>query len=787
VNAKGTVLAATTGQQFSGIVATFTDTNANAVPGSFTATIDWDDGTTSTGTVSVDPKGGFDISGMHTYAPSSEAALGFPFGGSLQDLLGGRFFVVTVTIQDSTTSAAATVLSLAKVAAAPPVITVQGQNISASAGQSFSGVVAKFNAANTSATAGDFTATIHWGDGTSSTGSIVADPNGGFDVTGSHTYTDANDWFGFPDGWGVHFSPGSRHFLISVTVTDTQTQDRATAESLATVAAVAPNLFVTAQNLTATSGQTFSGLVATFTDANTSATAGSFTATINWGDGTTSAGVITADPKGGFHVSGTHTYTLTNIQARLWGGSEFDQDDNVFPFTVTVKSTTNSDAGTTQALASVTPASAKVQASGTVLTAVFNQPFSRTVATFIPTSTNASATDFTATIEWGDGTTSTGTIVADANGGFDVTGSHTYGSLDGGHVHSGRDNGNGLGSGREAFLVGVTIVNTTNNGIAEAVSLASVTPTPPSIVATAVSLNVTSGTTFSGTVASFTDSDNKGTAHFQATIAWGDGTISAGTVSANANGGYTVGGTHTYKYGGTYRILVKIRDADGNSALGVGTATVDGNVTPTTLFPVALAFLQSAEYYTDLIVQDYQQLLGRTAGKAEIAGWVNAMQHGVTDTQVMVGFLSSQEYYGRAGNDAKAWVDALYRNVLGRTADSGGESTWTQTLSTGVSRANVALDFITSQEHDALVVRNDYQHYLNRAAGSTEISGWVNAMQHGATSGQIIADFLGSQEYFQGHNASAGDWLSSVYQNVLSRQADQSGYDSWLGVLAANR
>jgi hypothetical protein len=160
VNAKGTVLAATTGQQFSGIVATFTDTNANAVPGSFTATIDWGDGTSSTGTVSVDSKGGFDISGTHTYAPSSEAALGFPFGGSLEDLLGGRFFVVTVTIQDSTTSAAATVLSLAKVAAAPPVITVQGQNISATAGQSFSGVMAKFNAANTSATAGDLTATI---------------------------------------------------------------------------------------------------------------------------------------------------------------------------------------------------------------------------------------------------------------------------------------------------------------------------------------------------------------------------------------------------------------------------------------------------------------------------------------------------------------------------------------------------------------------------------------------------------------------------------------------------
>jgi hypothetical protein len=422
-----------------------------------------------------------------------------------------------------------------------------------------------------------------------------------------------------------------------------------------------------------------------------------------------------------------------------------------------------------------------------VLTAVFNQSFSGTVATFTPASGNASAANFTATIEWGDGTTSTGAIVADPNGGFDVTGSHTYSSLDGGHEHPGRDNGNGLGSGMEAFLVGVTIQNTTNNGIAEAVSLASVSPTPPSIIATGASLNVTSGTTFSGAVASFTDSDNKGAARFQASIAWGDGTISAGTVSANANGGYTVNGTHTYQYGGTYRILVKIRDADGNSALGMGTVTVNGNATPTTLFPVALAFLQSAEYYTDLIVQDYQQLLGRTAGTAEIAGWVNAMQHGVTDTQVMVGFLSSQEYYSRAGNDAKAWVDALYRDVLGRPADSAGETSWTQTLATEVSKANVALDFVTSQEHDALVVRNDYQHYLNRAAGSAEVVGWVNAMQRGATSGQIVADFLGSQEYFQGHNASAGDWLSSVYQSLLSRQPDQSGYDSWLGVLAANR
>ncbi len=48
--------------------------------------------------------------------------------------------------------------------------------------------------------------------------------------------------------------------------------------------------------------------VATFTDANPSATIGDFTATITWGDGTTSTGTITEDKNGVFSVTGTHTY-----------------------------------------------------------------------------------------------------------------------------------------------------------------------------------------------------------------------------------------------------------------------------------------------------------------------------------------------------------------------------------------------------------------------------------------------------------------------------------------------
>jgi hypothetical protein len=64
-----------------------------------------------------------------------------------------------------------------------------------------------------------------------------------------------------------------------------------------------------ASTINATLGQSFSGIVATFTDSNTSILAGGLTATINWGDGTaTTAGVVTGG-NGVFTVDGSHTYS----------------------------------------------------------------------------------------------------------------------------------------------------------------------------------------------------------------------------------------------------------------------------------------------------------------------------------------------------------------------------------------------------------------------------------------------------------------------------------------------
>jgi len=72
-------------------------------------------------------------------------------------------------------------------------------------------------------------------------------------------------------------------------------------------------------------------------------------------------------------------------------------------------------------------------------------------------------------------------------------------------------------------------------------------------------------TPFTATIATFTDPDPSTPQYFKATINWGDGAVSAGTISANG-GGFNVSGSHTYSSEGSYQVLVQIADVGGSTA-----------------------------------------------------------------------------------------------------------------------------------------------------------------------------------------------------------------------------
>lgn len=167
---------------------------------------------------------------------------------------------------------------------------------------------------------------------------------------------------------------------------------------------------------------------------------------------------------------------------------------------------------------------------------------------------------------------------------------------------------------------------------------------------------------------------------------------------------------------------------------------------------VAAAIAHSVEYYANFVIKPaYQNLLGRAADASGVTYWTQKMQTGLTDQQLEAGFVASDEFYANAGGNNKAWIDQLYLKLLGRAADSKGETYWVGQLSSGVSRGEVAQLIANSAENDSQLITTDYEHYLGRTPDSMGLSFWLQQFSDGQTNEDLIAGFTGSAEYYDEH------------------------------------
>jgi hypothetical protein len=172
-----------------------------------------------------------------------------------------------------------------------PKITATGQNLTGTEGAEVGATVATFTDPDPLAAANEYSATIKWGDGSESTGT-VSGSGGEFSVSGSHTYAEEGS------------------YPITVQISDVDnSSNTATATSSATIGDA--ELSSACATPTATL-QAFAGSTATFKDANPGGTSSDFSATIAWGDGSESAGVVSAGAgHGPYTVSGAHAYSFT--------------------------------------------------------------------------------------------------------------------------------------------------------------------------------------------------------------------------------------------------------------------------------------------------------------------------------------------------------------------------------------------------------------------------------------------------------------------------------------------
>ena len=91
-------------------------------------------------------------------------------------------------------------------------------------------------------------------------------------------------------------------------------------------------------------------------------------------------------------------------------------------------------------------------------------------------------------------------------------------------------------------------------------------------------ISATAETPFSGPVATVTDGDpTAGAGDFSASINWGDGTTSFGTIAARPGSGtFTVSGSHAWGVGGSFPVHVSISKVNGRSTAADTTAAVSG-------------------------------------------------------------------------------------------------------------------------------------------------------------------------------------------------------------------
>ena len=93
----------------------------------------------------------------------------------------------------------------------------------------------------------------------------------------------------------------------------------------------------------------------------------------------------------------------------------------------------------------------------------------------------------------------------------------------------------------------------------------------------------------------------------------------------------------------------------------------------------------------------YGTALGRAPDDEGRRYWVDQLRNGMRVQDLGTYFYGSNEYYAAAGSPG-AYVDLLYRELLGRDADAGGRGYWVAELQRGATPAGVAGGFYASQE-----------------------------------------------------------------------------------------
>ena len=160
--------------------------------------------------------------------------------------------------------------------------------------------------------------------------------------------------------------------------------------------------------------------------------------------------------------------------------------------------------------------------------------------------------------------------------------------------------------------------------------------------------------------------------------------------------------------------------------------------------------------------------------------------------KVMADLLASPEHHARQGGGTDAgWIDALYRDALGRPADAAGRQYFLGQMAAGRSRGSIAAFFTGGTEGTRALVRRLMVELLRRPADAPSVDFYAGRLAAGDTVEQVISVLLASSEYLAKasplapdvdavflHRGNRLEYRRNQYQTTPSRRIDVSGLDA---------
>ncbi len=209
------------------------------------------------------------------------------------------------------------------------------------------------------------------------------------------------------------------------------------------------------------------------------------------------------------------------------------------------------------------------------------------------------------------------------------------------------------------------------------------------------------------------------------------------------------------------------------------------------------------------ITRLYQNILGREPDESGMAHWYRCLTTGnESAATVTTRFVFSTEFVNMNLSD-EAFVECMYRTMLGRASDPSGKTHWLDILDSGCSRRYVLSRFIASTEFSGICatygvkpgsvelteardqyigatkfVTRLYRTALKRNPDVDGLNHWVGLIGTKKTTPYDVAERIVKSQEFQNHNYSNEEYVTILYNSFLDREPDPSGYEHWLKRLA---